>query len=251
MIKRPIFWFSLAAILFIGGACYLILFLPYFQVSHIKIAGYETVNNADIESMVSQNAQRKLYSMGPVNIFSKSIFLFDSKKITKSIQSQYPIIKNITIKKTMPDTIHLIIEERKSFAVFCHKQNDNCFIIDREGVIFEKLQGNIENTTILMDTSDRDMLLGENVVATYTMDQISKIRENLKNNFYLDIKEAAISDPLIIETFEGWKAYFNPNEDIDLQITKMNSLLTSEIAGEERQRLEYIYLQYKDKAYYK
>ena len=69
--------------------------------------------------------------------------------------------------------------------------------------------------------------------------------------FQIYIKEAFVSNPLILKTSESWKLYVDPDGDIQSQITKMKLLLKDQITPAVRQNLQYIYLQYKDRAYYK
>ena len=252
IIQRPLFWIGILVIVLVIISLYIMLFSKYFNISHIKISGYETVNNIDIERVVFNNSFKKLFSAGLINIYSNSIFAVNTNNIKDKIKSNYPVIKEVVIRKKLPNTIDLSIQERKSFAVFCQQSKSECFTIDDSGIIFEKLQGTFENTTVLMvEDNNKRAKIGDNVVSKDILSKISDIRNNLKTNFQIDIKEAYISKPLVLKTFENWQIYFDTDSDIDLQITKMNSLLTSEISPTERKNLQYIYLQYKDKAYYK
>jgi len=81
---------------------------------------------------------------------------------------------------------------------------------------------------------------------------ILQIQGNLKDNFQINVKEAAISLPerLNIKTSENWQIYFNLESDINLQITKLNLPLKEEISPEKRENLEYIDVRFS-RAYYK
>ncbi len=251
IIQRPLFWITLFILVIVILFTYLILFSSYFQLSHIKVSGYKNVDNAKIEEIVWNDSYNKFFSAGLINFASRSIFIVNTNQIANSIKTKYPIIKDIKIKKSLPNIIDLTLEEREPFAVFCQNSNSDCFTIDEDGVIFEKLQGVLNETMILNKAEDKEISLGSQAVLKDTINKISKIKDNLKNNFQIDIKEVAISNILVVKTFEDWKIYFDSNSDIDFQITKMNSLLNSEITPKERKNLQYVYLQYKDKAYYK
>ena len=97
-----------------------------------------------------------------------------------------------------------------------------------------------------------ELFLGQKLIEKELLDLILRIQGNLKENFQIDIKEAAISLPkrLDIKTSENWQIYFNLESDIDLQIIKLNLLLKQEITAEIREELEYIDLRFT-RVYYK
>jgi len=58
-------------------------------------------------------------------------------------------------------------------------------------------------------------------------------------------------DRINVQTEQGWKIYFNPQEDISWQITKLSSVLEKEIPPEDRENLEYIELRFGNLAPFK
>ena len=248
---QPFFWLGLLLLLVIISIFYLLLFSKFFQISHIKVSGYKSVDNASVENIVWNHSYKNFFSAGIVNIDTQSIFILSKESLSRKIKSTFPIIKNIKIKKSLPNLVDLVIEERTPFAVFCQNENNSCFAIDEEGVIFEKIESIPENTMTLRISSQKDISLGEQAILQKTINSVSKIRENLKNNFKIDVRDVTISQTIDVKTFEGWTVYFDAESDIDSQITKMNALLSGEITESERKNIEYVYLQYKDRAYYK
>ncbi len=244
--QSPIFWWLLFVAMLIGGAVYIILFMPTFQVEKIIISGNEKIKTEDIKNLVAKNIKKEVFG-----IFSNSIFMVNPSLVTKNMLAALPSVESMRVQKSLPQTINIIIKERTPYALFCPKP-DNCFLIDRQGVVFESVQEIPQKIMIITPTSGDDIFyLGQQVVDKTTMDSVVKIQENLKNNFQLDVKEVLNSNPLVITTSENWQIYFDANSSTDLQITKMNALLQSEISANGRKNLQYIYLQYKDKAYYK
>ena len=135
------------------------------------------------------------------------------------------------------------------------ENNKDYFYIAESGVVFEKLQGFEQNMTAIRQLiNSADAIIGKEAVEKNIMKAISSIKKSLNDKFQIDIREAFISNPLRldIKTGENWQIYFNlrPDSDINLQITKLNLLLTGEISQEARKNLEYIDLRF-DRAYYK
>jgi len=263
IIQRPFFWISLFIFTIIVTALYFVLFFPKIQVSYIEVSGNQRIESKEIKDLVLSNLNKKLLSIGFFNISSRSIIITDTKKIIKDILVKFPMVENIDIKKKFPDGVNLTIRERASFAVFCsdskaienprlqnRDQNEKCFSIDKNGVIFEEIQ-NTSQDMILSQSDNKDVFIGESVIDKNIINIVSKVKDNLSNSFQINIKEVFVSNPLVFKTSENWKIYFDPTKDIDLQITKMNSLLDNEITITERKNLQYIYLQYEDRAYYK
>lgn len=248
--NRPLFWIILG-LLAIIVILYFILFYSKFQVKNIEISGNEKIKIEDIKNIVLNNLDKKIITTGIFNISSKSAFIVDTNTISKNILNTFPKIETIKVQKKLPNSITLKVKERQPFAIFCQNA-EKCFSIDQNGIIFEQLKDIPQNMIIISkEQTDKDVFTGENVVDKNIIDGISKVENNLKNNFQVDIKEVFVSNPLIFTTSETWQIYFDPNENMDLQIIKMNALLKDEITQETRKKLQYIYLQYQDRAYYK
>ncbi len=246
-----LFWFMIFLIAIIGVSAYLVLFFPKVQILHIEILGNEKVGSQDIENLVLNNVNKNILGTS-----SKSIFLVNSDEVKKNILIKFPVAEDVRVQKKYFSGLTIIMQERKPFSTFCQTARvgdikNECFLIDKNGVIFEKFNDSTENGMIITSKDSKEVFIGENVVSNNIMDSIIKIHTNLKQNFSIDIKEALVSNPLIFTTFENWKIYFDPNADINLQIAKMNLLLKNEVSATARKNLQYIYLQYKDRAYFK
>jgi len=263
IIRRPAFWIALFSAFLLCTTSYLILFFPGFHISRIEVSGYEKMSSQDMENIAWEYLNKSLIGSESVGIPLKSIFIANTTKIREIVYKKFPIIEEVSIQKDLPNILHITIKERKPVAIFCSDFGDNywliggndsdfCYLIDRNGVIFEEVQNVTEEYTVLRHgTNDIEVALGGEVVSKNTIDIVRKIEHNLEDNFQITAVKFTISNPLIVQTNESWDIYFDVNSDIDLQITKMNSLLEGEITQDVRKELQYIYLQYKDRAYYK
>ncbi len=253
--KRAVFWYAILLFIIILSIFYFVLFLPEIQVKNIEISGNEKVDTNYIETTAENSVNKKIISFYNFSVTSKSIFLAGLKDINKNILDKFPVIDSAEIKREYPGTLTIKVKERSPLAVFCEPTDasEKCFFIDKKGVIFEELKNLPQNTVILRQTlNSENVFSGKNVISTNTMDVFSKIEKNLKDNFQINISSALISAPLKLDitTTENWHIYFDLNSNVDLQITKMNLLLKSEIIPNIRKNLKYIDLRF-DKAYYK
>ncbi|OGZ64595.1 MAG: hypothetical protein A3A98_03505 [Candidatus Staskawiczbacteria bacterium RIFCSPLOWO2_01_FULL_40_39] len=251
--QRKLFWVFLLAFMLIAATAYFILFFSKIQVENIEVSGSEKIASSEIESIAWHRVNRRLFNTGIVNILSKSIFLVNKEDVMQDILKRFPAIKAVAVEKKFPNGMVVKVTERKPFAVFCRgTEFGECYVIDDSGVIFEAMKGPIEDAMIIRELAhDKEIFVGEDIIDANIMDMIAKVEKSLKNNFQIEVKEAFVSNPLIFRTSEQWKIYFDLESDIDMQIIKMNAILRDEIPASTRKNLQYIYLQYKDRAYYK
>lgn len=246
--KQPMFWICFLMLLLASGAFYLFFFFPKFQVQAIIISGNTNIPTREIEILALKEVDKTFLGVG-----YKNIFAVDATALKKHILTGFAGIEDVVIKKQWFENILVQIIERKPFAVFCPgKNNEQCFVIDRHGVIYETAQPVAEDSFIVRQYVDETKLTtGQALVDLRHMEAIIKIKDSLEHNFQINVKEVLSSNPLIMTTSEGWQIHLDPALDIDMQVSKLNLLLKNEIAPEVRKNLQYIYLQYKDRAYYK
>lgn len=253
--KKPLFWVILSLIA-ICWIIYFVLFSKTVQITSIEVNGNEKIAGEDIKSFAWRNAEIKILDWKIVRLATSSIFLSKIKNIRQGILLEFPLIEDAEItKKLFQRSLFITIKERKPFAVFCPQvplSAERCFIIDESGIVFEETESAEQNFLVVKSPAETNELsLGKKVIEKNIIDAISAVQKNLMANFQIIVKEALISDYLVFKTSEGWEVYFNRNGDIQFQITKLNALLEKEISPSERKKIQYIYLQYKDRAYYK
>lgn len=249
------FWVVLSLIA-ICWIVYFVLFSKTVQITSIEVNGNEKIASEDIKDFVWRNAEIKILDWKIVRLATSSIFLPRIKNIRQSILLKFPLIEDAEItKKLFQRGLFITIKERKPFAVFCPQVPllaERCFIVDESGTAFEETESVEQNFLVVKSPAETNELsLGKKVIEKNIIDAISAVQKNLTVNFQIAVKEALISDYLVLKTSEGWEVYFNQNDNIQFQIIKLNALLEKEISVGNRKNIEYIYLQYKDRAYYK
>lgn len=189
--------------------------------------------------------------------YGDNIFRYDSGKIENEFLSIFPEIAEIELKRSFPDNLKIKIKERDPVAIFC--QNENCFSLDENGVIFTRLPASlpagevgqeeisseglpkIENQTFALEAEVGDEVIGENLLS-----QIFKIENKLKEDLKISIKEFSIvsEQRLNVKTSELWEVYFNLKSDLDWQIQELAVILKEKLPLQKRKNLEYIDLRF-------
>lgn len=245
ILKNRFFWLGILFLVIFGGIFYLLIFSSFFQVGKVIISNNERVSKEEIEALVKKNIEKKILFFS-----TRSIFLTNLKKIKENLLDNFPQIAEIEIGRGFPNVLSVIVTERTEIAVFC--QNENCFLLDRDGVIFGETQ--LENDLIKIKDERKinSPVLGETIIEKDYLDKIFRIQEYISEEFEFGVEEFIVfEERLNIKTSEDWEIYFDPKGDLNWQLTKLNLVLKEKIPSERRKDLEYIELRFGDLATYK
>jgi len=259
--RNRFFWLGILILIIFGGVFYLICFHSLFQVKVIKISGNQKVALEDLENLLNKKINH------PPPIFwwgaSQSIFLVNFSEIKKEILKNFPQIEETDLKRKFPNRILIQIKERKPVAVFCFTRlsfpsenlggrDDNCFFIDKYGIAFERAITREDLVTLKKEIT-REINLGEKIVEEEQLSKILEVEAKLKNELKILVQELLIVSEARFEakTLEGFQIYFNFQEDLDWQLTKLKAVLEEEISQERRKNLEYIDVRFGNFAPYK
>ena len=248
--KKPIlrnrfFWRGIFILIFIISLFYFLFLSEIFQVKKINITGLEKISEQDIRIIAEKNLETKLLFFR-----TKSIFLASPAKIKNQLSGVFPKITELKVSRRLFGTINIVATERKSLAVWC--QQEKCYSLDKEGVIFEENQRAENFINISDEKNTKSFSLGEKVIEKDELDNIFKIQKNLNDQIKTETNDFIIlNDRLTAKTAEGWEIYFNQAGDIDWQLTKLSAVLEEKIPSEKRKGLEYIELRFGNLAPFK
>lgn len=268
VLENQFFWLGILIFIILIGLCVWVIFGPVFQVKEIKVSGNQEVSEDDVLNMINRQIDKKILLWE-----SRSIFLVSIEKITENILAEFPKIERISLKRKLPSILLVKVKERKPVAIYCPvrskspeatavppraertsngvAQAEDCFFIDKTGIIFKKAY-EYENYLIICSVDALGAAgLGEKAIEQTELGAILKIKEEVQNNLKIPLKEAEITNSkLTIKTIDSWEIYFNTGEDINWQITELKAVLEKEIPPENREDLEYIDLRFS-RVYYK
>jgi cell division septal protein FtsQ len=244
--KNRIFLLAIFFAIIFGGIFYLSCFFPYFQIEKINISGNQKVSVDNIKNIIQSQVEQRILFLP-----SKSIFLADLNEASKNILNGFPQIAEINIKRDFFDELDVVVVERSVLANFC--QDNRCFSIDKEGIIFEENSSTTDFIKIIDKKSTTTFALGEKVMEKDQLSEILDIYSKLNTDLNIPAKEFTISseDRLIVLTQEGWEIYFYLKGDISWQMTKLKAVLDEKIPQERRKDLQYIELRFENLAPFK
>jgi len=240
IIHSSYFW-GLLFFLSIGSIIiYFLFFSSIFQIKNIEVSGNQKSVRNKIEEVISSNLKVKIGAWQ-----TKSIFLINLGKAEKNLLVKFPVIAKVNFKKKLPNSLLVNIEERKAVAVFC--QDNNCFSMDGNGIIFEKLKSPLENKILIVKKEKRENIyLGKTVLQREIIQKIIKIKKKLGDDL-LNIPLKSVTyfsgARLNVLTSHGWKIYFNFKKNLEWQIAELSAIL-EKIPAPKRKNLKYIDLRF-------
>jgi len=254
--KRPAFWLAFFLAVIFSASVYLIFFYSGLQINSILVSGNQKVSAEELKNLVSKNISKNVINLANLHASTKSILLANTDNLSKEILEKFPIIETANVNKNLPQTLNVVITERKQAGIFCNASfggEGRCYSIDENGVIFEDLTEIPADALVIWHPLGGQVVLAQNVLDKNIANAVVKTEKMLKDNFQIGAKNVILpnSGEMDIKTSEGWNIYFDPNSDIDLQITKVKLLLSGEISESARKNLQYIDMRFKDRAYYK
>ncbi|MCP6719135.1 MAG: FtsQ-type POTRA domain-containing protein [Patescibacteria group bacterium] len=263
--KKPIFYNRFFGIFLLISVftvliSYFLFFSQFFQVQEIIISGNERISEKEIIGIIENELTREKLGF----LSSKNIFLVNIDKIKKDISDKFPKMAEVNITRSFPNTLECIIIERIKVVVFCKDQRsvdsegiqlveEKCFSLDQEGIAFEETTENGLNLPKIKKPNSNDkLILGMNVLSKDLVSKILEISLGLEEAKILKKEVLIISDDRInIKTLDSWEIYFNPQKDLDWQLTKLKAVLEKYIPLEKRRDLEYVELRFGNLAPFK
>jgi hypothetical protein len=233
------FWLGILLLIFIGAIFYFLFLSETFQIEKIIVTGEEKVSTEEIKQFIEEKLGGKILFFP-----TKSTFSVNLDEIRKNILNNFPQIAEVEIKRGLPDALNVLVVERLGLVIWC--QQESCFLLDNEGVIFEEALPEIDLIKIINQQSIMPPFLGDKVIEKDSLSKIFNVASELETNLKIPIKEfiIAFEDKLIVLTEEGWEIYFNLQGDVEWQLTKLGAVLEEKIPSEKRKDLEYIELRF-------
>ena len=237
IIRNRFFWLAILISGLVVFSFYFFFFSDTFQVENVNIRGGNKVAKEDIDFLVRENLESRFLFFP-----TKTILLASLKNMREEILSSFPQIAKAEIKRSWPDTINVLITERKGMVNWCG--NGKYFLADSEGIVFEEIDEPKTGLAVVANLSSA--LPGDRVIEPDDLNLILNIESQLQGDLKIAIKDFVVSseDKLTVNTQEGWQIYFNLQGDVSWQITKLRAVIEEKFPPENRGNLEYIELRF-------
>ncbi len=247
ILKNRFFWLGILIFIFFISVFYFVFLSSTFQVKKITLAGLRTVSADELNKLVENKLTNKILFFK-----TKNIFLIKSDAIKNDILNRFPEIVEVKIKKNYPASLSVAITERTGTALWCSVP-EQCFQIDNEGIIF----ASSTDTTLIRiadQRNEKQLSLGKKVIEKDILAKIiNQIYPLLNTELKIPLQEFiyAADDKFIAQTSENWQIYFNLQDDINWQMTKLKAVLADKIPPDQRKNLDYIEVRFGNFAPYK
>ena len=241
IIKSKFFWFVVFFFIVLGSIFYFFFLSSVFEIKEIKISGNRKISTQEIRDIIEEKINKKKFLF-----ISKNFFLTDFDD-AKQIIEEFPAAGGVILKRKFPNKVIIDIEERTPVGIWC-QSDDNCYYIDKEGVIFEKTKYKRE----LVINSEKEIIFGQKIIKEESLKDILEIHNELKD-IELDVQDFNILDQgeKLVADIDKWEIYFNLLENVSDQLFNLKLLLKEKIPPEQRENLEYIDLRFGSRIFYR
>ncbi len=226
----------------IGSFTYFCFFSGFFNLETIEVKGIKKFPKEEVRLSVEKIINENRFSS-----FYNNILLLKFNLIEEEVLGQYPVIKNVQIKRELPNSIIVVVEEREEVAQICP---EDCYLIDEEGIIFEIAKEEKPLLKIVFNDSEKELVTGKKIIDKdllfFLIDFYSRIDRNL--DFAMDYFLIISNKRTHVCTEEGWDIYLNPIESADWQFTKLQTVIKEHLSSEDRKVLDYIDLRFGNTA---
>ncbi len=246
--KKRFFWLGILFLVFAILIFYFLFISDYFRIKEIKISGNQKISSKEIRNLVLEKIEQKIFWQWS---FKKNIFLISEKNFEKIILEKFFLITDIILIKKFPDKIEVVIKEREPVGIYC--QFEDCFYIDKNGVLFEKAPQSSGSLLLMIESEiAKDVSFKEKALSQDKINFILLAKDNLRK-IGVEVWKFSIVSPIDIKakSSEGWDIYFDNSRDSKEQIFVLSQVLENRLTPEERKNLEYMDLRIKNRVYYR
>ena len=171
--RNKFFWLGILIFAFLSSLFYFLFFFSTFQIKEITITGEKRASGEIIKELAENRLESKV-----LFIRTKSIFSVNLGKIREDILNNFPQIAKVEISRGFPGRLDILVTEREEVSYWC--QAEQCFLLDKEGVIFGDFSTGKDLTKIMDERDFGTFLLGEKVIEKEDLFEILTIQNKLK-----------------------------------------------------------------------
>jgi len=241
-----------AAVFVFGSAVYGLFFTNYLQVKQIEISG---TDNPEVNNIVNQWLEAKAGERVLNYLNANNILLLPLDDLRASLETDN-YVAYINIEKKLPETLIIEVGERQPVLVYTIEGNN--FLIDSHGQTIEPIELNerplglpqVQGTTTSLFIFEEDLSLPAALVNF--IDELNKELPKFIAGVNL-VRYELMPNTLefIAHTSAGWQIFFDPAENLVVQLSNLTRTYNEKISAEEKQNLEYIDVRLPNYVYYK
>ncbi len=228
-----------------GLTVYALFFSSLLSITKISVEGTRTIDASEIIALVTSDINQ-ISHVFPIKL-RKDILFFSESLIKKEILAKYSVIKNIEIKKNIPNDVVIVITERTPAGTWC--QNNGCRYFDSDGMMWGSALRS--SGSLLLAVDDMRASSSSDTTEISFMETIKKLAAGFEK---LSIKITKIEIPadsigdIRVHTVDGYYVVFNIDSDINKQLDTLRIFLNNKNGDTQ---MQYIDVSIEGRAYYK
>lgn len=236
-------------LLVFASILWFVLYSPYWHIDSIQVSGLTRMDKSSIE----QFTLAKLRERKNILIPSANSLFFSEDKLKEALDKEYHF-KSLSVKKDIPDTLIINIEEKEFFCVLIEKNRS--YYIDNDGYILQEVSLDnvdrakypiIDNQTakeFKNNSSDDNQIYTSFVSNLFNLLNDSPIGFEI-DTFIVDNEQETVK----IKSKEGPIIKFSTKNSIEDQVDKL-IIIRHEKLKDDFINKKYIDLRFGDKIYY-
>jgi len=164
--------------------------------------------------------------------FGKNLIFLKKEEISKKFLNTHHIVKDLEIKKVLPNKLVFELEKRKEVVVLGFETTKDFFLVDEGGVVVKK-ENNASLPLILL-SEELNLDIGQQISQPQIIGTI-KFLTTLRLNL-LEPKIAKIAPPYSLTVWlkSGEEAVFSLKKEIQAQVDSLQFILSRSKIGERK-----------------
>lgn len=258
--RRKVFLFKIGGVaigviaLFVGLVY--VSALEEFNISDIIVDGNSAIAEKSIKGFIEEKISGKFIFLFP----KSNIMLYPRKNIEAALLEGYKGIKEINISVEDLQSISVIVDERKPFALWCDKgvvdadNEESCYFLDEDGFIFTKapnFSGNVYFRYFSILSTDEPV--GEQFMEKEEFQEMTFFLSSLVDIGLTPVALDEIDDAdYEIQLQERGKILFGQKQNLSFVIDNIQSVFESDEFNEDNlSNLDYADFRFGNKVYFK
>jgi len=121
-------------------------FIPWFVVDKIEIQGNRIISGEILDKAVYRELNQRIFWFVP----KRSIFLIGTHGMARNILKEFPKLSEVKIDRSGFKSLRVIVSERNFTGLWCLGDVVDCFLVDEEGIAYEKFPQGVSTADLLV-----------------------------------------------------------------------------------------------------
>lgn len=139
-------------IVFLGVIIYVFFFSSYLFVTRIEARSSGQVTQNEILNIVQPILESRHFMVLP----AKNYFLVPEEKIRRALLAEYPVIQEVVIERSFPQSLAITLKEREKLLLWC--SGGPCALVDGEQAWFQEKSFESRYDAIRLKVTDTSAL---------------------------------------------------------------------------------------------